>query len=490
MRPCRWLPISSLLTSLALGACGGASDDGADTDSSAEDTVPRDTDTVDTEPDDTDTPTDDTPTGETDTADPETTTCPTVRCVTPVSTAADGTFSDGSVQEVSFSADGTKVVFASDATNLVPGDTNGNYDIFLKELATGAISRVSVASDGAQSNGASNAPRLSPDGTKVVFVSFAQNLAAGDTSSREDVFVKDLVTGETTRVSVNDVGAENNGSNSQPSFSPDGTKVLFVSNASNLDAVYPYDGRTNVFLKDLATGAVTRISVDASGAYGNGGSSAQRESPPQFSSDGTRVLFVSSASNFVAGDTNGRADAFLKDLTTGAITRVSVDATGTEANNVIYEARLSPDGTKVVFMSTATNLVANDTNGQPDIFVKDLATGAVTLASVAADGTQTDQASSQPRFSPDGTQVVFSSNASNLVPGDLNGSPDIFIKDLTTGVVTRVSLTTDGRDLPGSSYEPHFSPDGGAVLSVTDSAALAAGDTNGTWDAFVLQGAW
>lgn len=114
----------------------------------------------------------------------------------------------------------------------------------------------------------------------------------------------------------------------------------------------------------------------------------------------------------------------------------------------------------------------------------------VTPVSTAADGTFSDGSVQEVSFSADGTKVVFASDATNLVPGDTNGNYDIFLKDLTTGVVTRVSLTTDGRDLPGTSYEPHFSPDGGAVLLVTDSAALAAGDTNGTWDAFVLQGVW
>jgi len=378
--------------------------------------------------------------------------------VTLVSTNAAGVQGNsGSVTPV-FSPDGTKVVFYSYASNLVPDDTNGAYDIFVKDLATGAVTRVSTSAAGAQGDDYSYAPVFSPDGTKVAFYSYASNLVPGDTNGVSDIFVKDLATGAVTRVSTSAAGAQGSNNSSTPVFSPDGTKVAFSSLASNL---VPDDtnGLYDVFVKDLTTGAITRVSTDAGGAQGDGGSDVV-----VFSPDGTKVAFWSASSNLVPGDTNGNPDIFVKDLTTGAITRVSTDAGGAQGHNGSSSIPVfSPDGTKVAFWSASSNLVPGDTNYSVDIFVKDLVTGAITRISTDAAGAQGNDSSLRPVFSPDGTKVAFMSYASNLVPGDTNYSSDIFVKDLTTGAITRISTDAAGAQLDGASLGPAFSPDGTRV---------------------------
>ena len=399
--------------------------------------------------------------------------------ITRVSTAADGTQGDNSSLLPSLSADGTKVAFLSDADNLVPGDTNGAEDLFVKDLATGATTRVSTASDGTQSNADSLNPSLSADGTKVLFQSSADNLVPGDTNGAIDVFVKDLATGATTRVSTAADGTQSNANSVVPAFSADGTKVAFASLADNL---VPGDtnGTADVFVKDLATGATTRVSTAADGTQGNGLSFA-----PSLSADGTKIVFDSAADNLVPGDTNGTTDVFVKDLATGAITRVSTAADGTQADSFSQFAALSADGTKVVFDSDADNLVPGDTNGQLDVFVKDIATGAITRVSAAADGTQGNGLSQGRALSADGTRVAFESDADNLVPGDTNGGTDVFVRDLTTGTITRVSIAADGTQGNGNSLTTSLSGDGTKVAFVTGATNLVPGDTNESADILV-----
>jgi len=238
-----------------------------------------------------------------------------------VSTAADGTPANGqvvggSVPGYSFSSDGHWIVFASSADNLVAGDTNNADDIFVKNLQTGQVIRVSTASDGLQSNGGSETPVFSPDGKSVAFQSGAENLVTGDTNKAPDIFVKNLETGVITRVSTGPNGEQATetatATSGNPVFSPDGTRIAFVSAATNL---VPGAGvvpgvNGTIYEKNLVTGAIRLVSSDSFGADGNGWSTS-----PTYSADGKTISFVSYAANFVPGDTNGAADVFIKDLT-------------------------------------------------------------------------------------------------------------------------------------------------------------------------------
>jgi Tol biopolymer transport system component len=228
---------------------------------------------------------------------------------------------------------------------------------------TGQTTRVSVASDGAQGNGDSECPSISADGRYVAFASLASNLVPGDTNGRMDIFVHDRLTGQTTRVSVASDGTEGNGDSGFPSISADGRYVAFASLASNL---VPGDtnGTWDVFVHDRLTGQTTRVSVASGGAQGNGDSRF-----PSISADGRYVAFQSYASNLVPGDTNGVLDVFVHDRLTGQTTRVSVASDGTQGDSYSFGSSISADGRYVAFASYASNLVPGDTNGWADVFV-------------------------------------------------------------------------------------------------------------------------
>jgi len=283
--------------------------------------------------------------------------------------------------------------------------------------------RISTAADGMEGLGDSNEAQFSPDGRFVVFESDANNLVAGDTNNATDVFLKDLTTGAVTRLSTTANGTQANGNSSDAQLSQDGHLMVFSSTAANLGgsgSFFP-----NIFLKDLTTGAVTLVTSAADGTQANGLNSDARFSP-----DGHSAVFESSANNLVTGDANNQIDIFLKDLSTGAVTLVTNTADGTQGNGRSYDARFSADGHFVVFTSEASNLVADDTNGVSDVFLKDLTTGAITRLSTAANGAQTDFDSYTPLFSPDGHSVVFESDATNLVAGDGNNRTDLFLVNL------------------------------------------------------------
>jgi flagellin-like hook-associated protein FlgL len=405
-----------------------------------------------------------------------------------ISTTASGGEAVGGVSNgyvMGTSPDGRWVAFSSSATNLVSGDTNALYDIFLKDLETGAISRLSTDSSGNQASGGhSYRVTFSPDGQSVLFESHATNLVAGDTNGQEDIFLRNLQTGSVTRVSTDSTGAQATGGQSYGAvFSPDGQSMAFRSGATNLVAG-DTNGTDDVFIKNLVTGVVTRVSTDATGTQAVGGASYF----PSFSPDGRYLAFSSVATNLVSGDTNGVDDAFIKDLETGAITRISTDSSGAQAvGGNTYNVRFSSDGQFVVFESGATNLVAGDTNNQTDIFVKNLATGAVTRVSTNASGGQVMIGNSNsPSLSPDDRFVAFYSTASTLVAGDTNTRADIFVKDLKTGEVTRLSTNSSGAEaIGGDSRYPIFSPDGRSVVFESAANNLVTGDTNASADIFV-----
>ena len=418
--------------------------------------------------------------GELSTGDTFTSSTTAVQNIVRISTAADGSEANGGSGGPVFSPDGTMVAFSSHASNLVPGDTNGTVDIFVKTLATGAIERISVAADGSQANDYSAESVFSPDGTKVAFTSDASNLVPDDTNGVRDIFVKTLATGAIERISVAADGSQANEYSLSPVFSPDGTKVAFSSYASTL---VPGDtnGTSDLFVKSLVTGAIERISVAVDGSQASGNSVS-----PVFSPDGTKVAFASNASNLVPDDTNDDWDILVKTLATGAIERISVAANGSQASGSSHEPIFSPDGTKIVFWSYASNLVPDDTNRTYDVFVKTLATGAIERISVAADGSQANNGGLYPIFSPDGTKVAFSSRASNLVPGDTNNDDDTFIKSLATGAIERISAD-DGITTNYGNYDLAFSPDGTNVAFNSSTGNIVPGDTNGLDDVFIAE---
>jgi Tol biopolymer transport system component len=348
----------------------------------------------------------------------------------------------------SISADGIIVAFCSPASNLVAGDSNGLSDIFVRDRGTGLTERVSVDSSGAESDGDSFASSISADGRFVVFESDATNLVAADTNGVRDVFLHDRSTGVTTRISVDSSGSDGNGSSDGPSISSDGSTVVFMSNASNL---VPYDtnGMPDIFVRDIATSVTERVSVDSSGGEANLFSSVS-----SISGDGRVIAFDSVASNLVVSDTNGMSDVFVHDRTTGITERVSVDSSGTEAAWGGTVPWISADGRTVAFQSYADDLVAGDTNSIDDVFVHDLSSGRTERVSVDSFGVQGNGFSYSwggGGVSADGSLVVFYSASSNLVAGDTNGAWDVFVRERC---VLDATWSNYGAGFPGSNGVP------------------------------------
>lgn len=393
------------------------------------------------------------------------------------STGADGREGDNAALNARFAPDGASIAFESLAANLIEGDSNGTTDIFIKSLGEGgAITRVSTNATGGQAIGASANARFDPAGTRIVFDSVAPDLvAAGDVNGRRDVFVKELATGALTLVSANAAGVQGNLDSFQGVFSPDGAQVAFESLASNLVGL-DTNATRDLFVKTLATGELRRVSVDAAGGQANGQSGGAAFSP-----DGRYLVFESNATNLVPGDTNAAYDLFLKDLRTGAITRVSTTASGAQANDHSFRASFTADGGALVFESLASNLVAGDTNASRDIFLKELATGVVVRLSTAADGSQGNGTSQGATIA--GGRVAFESTATNLVPGDTNARRDVFVRDLSTGAIERV-LGPGGVEPDGDTLAASLSADGNRLVFHSFATNLAA-DTNGQRDVFV-----
>jgi Tol biopolymer transport system component len=398
-----------------------------------------------------------------------------------VSVASDGMEGSGSSSNPSISADGRYAAFASSASNLVSGDTNGSSDIFVHDDGTSETSRVSVASNGMEGSGSSGNPSISADGRYAAFVSSAPNLASGVWNGYQHVYVHDRLTGETSQVSVASDGAQGNSNSLDVSISADGRYVAFSSAASNLVSG-DTNGSVDIFVRDRQAGETLRVSVASDGTQGNGGSSSY----PSISADGRYVAFSSLASNLVSGDTNGSSDIFLRDRQTRETLRVSVASDGTQGNSGCFFPSISGDGRYVAFASSASNLVSGDTNGNSDIFLHDRQTGETSRVSVASGDTQgSGGSSSYPSVSADGRYVAFSSAASNLVSGDKNGAWDVFVHDHQTGEAHRVSIASDGTQGNDSSSDASISADGRYVAFDSFASNLVSGDTNGARDVFV-----
>lgn len=355
------------------------------------------------------------------------------------------------------------VVFESFANNLVPGSSG--RQIYRKDTTSGQTVLVSSDSSGTPGNNLSRDPSVSGNGRYVAFYSIADNLVAGDTNGLADVFVKDLANGSIRRASTDGAGAQVTDSGSFfPSVSNTGEHVAFTSWSASL-----VSGDTNnkgdVFVKDLTTGAIVRASTDSTNAQGNGPASSNARFP-QIDGSGRFVVFESGFTNLVPGDTNGVGDVFLKNVVTGSIRLVSADAGGTIGDAESRRPRIARAGRYVSFTSQASNLVPGDVPGTLDVFVKDTTTGAVSRATTDSLGNPGNDTTTTPEASApsnSGTRVVFSSRATNLVPNDANGKVDVFVKDLVTGQTVRVSEAVGGGDANDWSTGASISNAGTAV---------------------------
>lgn len=424
---------------------------------------------------------------------------------TRISISSKGTQGDNISWYSDISGDGRYIVFSSYASNLVTDDTNNFEDVFIHDRVTGVTTRVSISSSGEQANQSSDQPKVSMNGRYVIFTSQASNLVQGDNNGEWDLFVHDLQTGETVRASVASDGSQSEeGTFFNVAISPDGTVVAFPNSSANLVSDDSNDS-LDIFVHNLQTGETRRVSVASDGMEANNHSAW-----PWLSYNGQMIAFQSMASNLVAGDNNNYCDSnyngeygdncqdiFVHDQTTGATVRVSVASDGTEGNDASWNPSISVDGRFVTFLSLASNLVEgddnylcdNDADGEndnncPDIFVHDLQTGTTERVSVSSFGIQADGGSLEPVISADGRYIAFESWATNLVSGDTNNKSDIFIHDRQTGETRRVSVSTGGAQSFWGAAHPALSADG-RFIAFDSFSGLVPGDTNNQIDVFV-----
>lgn len=347
------------------------------------------------------------------------------------------------------------------------------YLQFTHAVFAGTTNLVSVSSSGSQGNNHSFSPTISKDGKTIVFSSWASNLALPDSSGNMDVFIRNINTTTTDLISKSSTGIPGNLNSFAylPSISSDKRFIVFHSDSTNLVSNNDTNNLNDVFLHDNATGLTTLISASSDGSAGN-----QESSFPSISSNGQYITFGSWANNLVANDNNGLQDVYIYDRQTNTMELISISSNSTQANDCSSSPTISADGRFVQFISWANNLVPNDTNGQPDVFVRDRSTGTTILVNVASDGTPGNDASDNGIISADGRFVAFRSYANNLVSNDFNGKADVFVHDLVTGATERVSVSSSGNEGNGDSEWPSISDDGRFVAFQTYANNLVLND--------------
>lgn len=342
--------------------------------------------------------------------------------------------------------------------------------------------RVSVASDGTEGSRASNNPSVSADGRYVSFMS-SSALVPGDTNGVDDVFVHDRVTRTTTRVSVASGGAQSaSPSDGRPAISGDGRYVAFDSPAQDLDPDDNNGWSTDVFVHDRDSGTTELVSIGHDGQPADSYSNS-----PDINGDGTKITFTSHATNLVPGDTNNWGDVFVADRSTGTIERVSVATGGAQSDGPSSQSAVSDDGGHVVFQSSSALLAEPlEFSGGSDVYVRDLTTGVTTRVSEAFGGGAPDWVSERPTVSTDGRFVAFVSRATNLTPTPGVLMREAYVRDMATGITSLVSATPEGTSLDEPSLWSVISADGRWVAFETVSGNVVPGDTNARADIFLF----
>ena len=356
------------------------------------------------------------------------------------SESSGGTQADAFSDEASLSGDGRWVAFRSMASNLVAGDTNGNFDIFVRDNLTEKVVRVSVATDGTQGDDRSDDPSISDDGRRIAFASFATTFVAGDTNFVPEVFVHDRDTDgdgifdepgatSTTRMNPATTDPAGLGGNSRPEIFGDGTGVVYESgNRLLAEDVNPFG---DIYTTRLVGGVpvTSLISRPIGSTGGANGSNFE----PSVNRDGTVVAFTTDATNLYPGDTLGALDVAVWDANgsgpgSPSLTRIS-GALEPDASSQGASVSRDAAGRFVAFQSAASNLVPGDVGANVDIFVLDRITGAISAESRTPLGASSDDSSILPSISADGTRVSYWTFASDLAPGDTNGLLDVAVRD-------------------------------------------------------------
>ena len=381
-----------------------------------------------------------------------------------VSVGAGGVQSDVDTNGIDVGQSSRYVAFESAATTVsavVPTNTRG---IFVRDRMNDTTV-LSSLNDSGQVMGALQTFSLSDDGTRVMFHSTYEAFD-GDQSSRQAFFVRDLTNDTTIIATLTDDEMRINGNSREADMSGDGRYVAFISDGLNLPVT---NGRVQLYLRDLVNNSTRFIS----GTVSEPANQAARS--PALSDDGQRIVFGTRATNLVAG-ANGRDQIYLHDVGSASITAVSVNAQGDLADSAAQAPAISGDGRYVSFYSTATNLVAGVTDGRPYLYLHDTMDGTTVVASVDVSGQPVASIGAPATLSDDGRYATFTT-ADAAEPGDMNNRTDVYRFDRTTGTSTRISLSSTKEEPQLNSNEPAISGDGGTVVFLSAASDMVPGQT-------------
>ena len=385
------------------------------------------------------------------------------------------------------SGDGRFVVFSTDASSLVTGDTNDSSDIFVHDRLLGETVRASVSAAGDEAAFGADGGSISRNGRYVVFYSGASNLAPGDTNGRTDVFRKDLTTGQVELVSL---AADGSGVNSSAlvfstthSISDDGRYVTYASRATNIvpGVTLPSAGN-HIYVRDMESGATELVSVD-----NNGGPGTENAQTPSISGNGHVVCFET-RSPLDPRDTNGLMSVYARNHVTDTTEWISTNNYWEPPNDHTWRPRANYDGSLIVFDSTATDLVPRDQGGiSPDVFLRNLDTDRTEKVSISSTGAPPNAEAYRGSISSDGRFVAYWSGASNHVPGKETNIGDIYLHDRLLGFTELISTPAGGGFGSDTSQLAALSGDATAISFQSFADNLVPGDTNEVQDIFARQ---
>ena len=383
-------------------------------------------------------------------------------------------FSGGYIDDLS--DDGKVAVFIS-ASQLTGADDNAFTDIYVRKLKTGKTVLASVRSNGNDGNELSSGPAISGNGRFVAFTSYANNLVPSDESMSRDVFVHDLKTGKTERVSIATNGDESGETGSQPSISFTGRYVAFNtgSQLSNRDNNHADD----VYLRDRKTDKTELVSQTSAGVDTTDGTSEN----PSLSNNGRFVAFESEADDLVSNDENASDDIFVRDRMKDKTRRVSLATDDQERSGNSLDASISSNGNLIAFGSSAPFATMDD-NGFSDIYLRNVERGTTTWLSRNKDGDAADGNAYYPSMSPNGRMIGFYSHANDLVGGPQPLSYRPYLYDRVKDRMIMVDRSSAGDPGNGDGYVIGISADGRFVLISSTSTELVGNDDNGVEDIF------
>ncbi len=396
---------------------------------------------------------------------------------------------DAASYYLSFSEDASVIAFESFNTNWLPDQVGVNFvDIFVRDRVTDTTIKISVTPGGSPSDQRSFDPTVSANGRYVAFNSYATNLVPHDTNRHDysddglDVFLYDRQLRTLQRVSLDWMGEQIN-RNSVGGITPDGRYAIFTSNG---DQVAQNDTnsqqRSAIYKRNLQTGAIERITKGPNGEYPNGGVGGAVSSY-----DGRYIVYITDATNLVANDANGVTDVLLFDSVTKQTMLVSRPIGGGQSNGMSSPTSISSDGRYITFRSAATNLVPGDTNGQSDIFVYDRITGDLEMVSISSSGQLSNGESKDPGICGDGRFVVFTSDGTSLVSQPPNGQRQIYVHDRLRHETFLASVNSSGELGNGRGHRGSLSSDCSTVGFATDASNIVPNDTNGSRDLFAAR---